>query len=377
MTAQLVALDLPPGPAFVTALQAVWDAGDAALPVDQRLPAPAKKALLEALRPAAVLEADGAGTPDSRPLPGPLPVEPGDALVVPTSGTTGVPKGVVLAHAALAAHAAAVHRRLDAHPASDHWLTCLPLAHVGGLGVVVRALVDGIGLTVLPGFDAQAVRREQQHGGATLVSLVPTALDRVGAGGFRWVVLGGSGDTTQRPPNVVHTYGMTETGGGVVYEGEPLDGVEVRIGPAQEIELRSPTLLRCYRDGSSPLDDAGWYRTGDLGCLGTDGRLRVFGRADDLIVTGGENVWPEPVEAAVGRVRGIAAVAVTGRPDREWGERVVAYVELEPGAHPPSLDEVRGAVSEELPTFAAPRELMVVERLPRTALGKVRRDQLQ
>jgi O-succinylbenzoic acid--CoA ligase len=175
---------------------------------------------------------------------------------------------------------------------------------------------------------------------------------------------------------VVHTYGMTETGGGVVYEGEPLDGVEVRVGSAGDIELRSPTLLRCYRDGSSPLTRDGWYRTGDLGCLSASGRLTVFGRADDLIVTGGENVWPGPVEAAVARLPGVAAAAVTGRPDPEWGQRVVAYVELAGGAAAPSLDAIREAVCAELPAFAAPKDLVLVERLPRTALGKVRRDQL-
>jgi O-succinylbenzoic acid--CoA ligase len=372
MSPRLVALDLTAGPGFVDALRAVWAAGDAALPVDQRLPQPAKQALLDALRPGAVV--DGAGT--EQRLEGGLPVEPGDALVVATSGTTGRPKGVVLTHSALAAHAAAVHRRLGADPAIDRWLACLPLAHVGGLGVVVRALVDAVPLTVLPGFDVDELRRARDEGGATLVSLVPTALDRVGASGFRWVVLGGSGDGTARPANVVHTYGMTETGGGIVYEGEPLDGVEVRIASAGEIELRSPTLLRCYRDNSSPLTSDGWYPTGDLGCLGADGRLDVFGRADDLIVTGGENVWPSAVEAAVGRVSGVAAVAVAGRPDPEWGARVVAYVEPAEGAQAPSLEAIRDAVCAELPAFAAPKELVVVARLPRTALGKVRRDQL-
>ena len=366
----LVAIDLPGGPAFVAALRKVWDAGDAALPVDQRLPEPARRHLFERLGPHEVIGPDGARTATGT---GGEPVEPGDALVVATSGTTGEPRGVVLSHAAVEAHARGVHEVLSVDAAADRWLACLPLAHVGGLGVVTRALVTGTPLDVLPGFDLAAVRAAADRG-ATLVSLVPTALDRVGAERFRWVVLGGSADPVDRPANVVRTYGLTETGGGVVYDpGGPLPGVEVRV-VGGEIELRGPMLLRAYRSGEDPRSADGWLATGDLGELDPDGRLRVFGRRGDLIVTGGENVWPEAVEAVLRTHPAVDEVAVAGRPDPEWGARVVAYVV--PADAAPELDELRAHVKASLPAFAAPRELVLVGSLPRTALGKVRRSAL-
>ena len=229
MTARLVALDLPGGPAFVDALRDVWDRGDAAFPVDQRLPAAAKAALLDAM---------GVGRP----------VEPGDALVVATSGSTGAP----------------TWRR--AHPRRRRRL---------GMGDQPTARRDrGRPLAGLPPArprrrarrrHAGAGRRHAAHGaarlrprrrdgsGATHVSLVATALRRIDPPSFRTIVLGGAAPPADLPPNVVTTYGMTETGSGVVYDGRPLDGVDVRIDDDGQILLRGPMLLRCYRDGSDPL----------------------------------------------------------------------------------------------------------------------------
>ena len=288
---RLVAIDLPGGPDFVDELQRVWDAGDAAFPVDQRLPDDAKRQLCATMR---VGEE----------------VEPGDALVVATSGSTGVPKGVVLTHDAVAASARATSERLAVH-ADDHWLACLPLSHVGGLSVVTRALHAGTRLTVLPGFEVAAV----EASGATLVSLVSTALARIDASRFRTIVLGGSRPPDDRPANCVTTYGMTETGSGVVYDGLPLDGVEVDIASDGEIRLQAPMLLRCYRDGTTPFDDDGWFATGDLGEWRPDGTLHVAGRRGDLIITGGENVWPEAVETALADHPGVAEVMVRGIAD--------------------------------------------------------------
>lgn len=352
---RLVELRTDGGPAFVDALRRVWDDGDAAFPLDHRLPPPAAERLRAAVRPG-----------DE--------VDDGDALVVATSGSTGEPKGVVLTHAAVAAHAEAVHRRLDVDARSDRWLACLPLAHVGGLGVVARALVTDTPLEVLGGFDAATVTDAARRG-ATLVSLVPTALDRVDPADFRVVVLGGSADRRARPANVVPTYGLTESGGGVVYGDRPLDGVEVRIVDG-EVQLRGPSLLRCYRDGTDPRTADGWLPTGDLGSIEPDGRLEVHGRRGDLIVTGGENVWPDPVEAVLRRHPQVADVAVAGRPDPEWGQRVVAFVVPRRTDDPPSLDSLRASCADALAAFAAPRELVLVEALPRTALGKVRRSSL-
>jgi o-succinylbenzoate---CoA ligase len=368
MANRLVALDLPGGPGFVDALRRTWDAGDAAVPVDQRLPDTTRAQLLAALAPSAVIGPDGSAAT----LPGARPVEAGDALVVATSGTTGAPRGVVLTHAAVAASAAATNARLGA-TADDHWIACLPLSHVGGLSVVTRALHVGARLTVLPGFDADEIAAAvSRHRGDSLISLVPTTLRRVDPSLFRTVVLGGARPPTDLAANVVTTYGMTETGSGVVYDGRPLDEVECRIVDG-EVYLRAPMLLRAYRDGTDPKVD-GWLPTGDLGHFGPDGRLEVDGRRGDLIITGGENVWPDAVEAALITHAAVGDVAVAGLPDPEWGQVVTAFVV--PNGRVPDLEELRRHARSELPPYALPRRVVSIAEIPRTALGKIVRTSL-
>ncbi|MDX2380170.1 MAG: AMP-binding protein [Acidimicrobiia bacterium] len=347
MTSRLVAIDRPGGTGFVDELLRIWDAGDAAFPVDQRLPVSARDELCVAMRVGEEVESD-------------------DALVVATSGSTGTPKGVVLTRDAVAASAEATSERL-AVAGDDHWLACLPLSHIGGLSVVTRALHTGTELTVLPAFDPVAVREV----GASLVSLVPTALGRIDPTIFRTIVLGGSRPPADRPANTVTTYGMTETGSGVVYDGRPLDGVEVRFADDGEIHLRGAMLLRTYRDGPSPVDADGWLATGDIGHLLDDGRLHVIGRAGDLIITGGENVWPEAAERSLLDHPAVAEVLVRGRPDDEWGQIVESLVV--PAGDPPTLESLRDHVKRHHPAFLAPRRLVLVAELPRTALGKLRR----
>lgn len=365
MSARLIALDLPGGDAFVDALRRVWDSGDAALPLDQRLPALAKADLVRRMGVAEVVDAAGATAVD-----GAVPVDPGDALVVATSGSTGEPKGVVLTHAAVEASALATSARIGAG-ADDHWLACLPLSHIGGLSVVTRALVTGTRLTVHDGFDAVRVDASD----ATLVSLVATALRRIDVTRWRTIVLGGSRPPADRPPNAVATYGMTETGSGVVYDRVPLGGVEVRAVDG-ELHLRCPMLLRCYRDGTDPRLPDGWFPTGDLGAIDADGRITVHGRIGDLIITGGENVWPEPVEAVLRTHPGVEDVAVTGVDDDEWGRAVLAIVVPSDPAAPPTLDALRAHVKGELAAFQAPKQLVYAPSLPRTTLGKLRRGEL-
>ncbi len=363
----LVAIDLPGGQDFVDALRRIWAAGDAAFPLDRRLPPSARRAVLATIAPDRLIDEHGTQALEGKG------VETGDALVMATSGTTGSPRGVVLTHDAVRASASATSARLSVTGA-DTWLACLPLSHIGGLAVVTRALAKDVRLVVHDGFDAGAVA-DAARDGATLVSLVPTALRRIDPSPFRRVVLGGSRPPGDLPGNVVTTYGMTETGSGVVYDGLPLDGVEVRVDSLGEIHLRGPMLLRCYRDGSMPLTD-GWFATGDLGAIGADGRLEVLGRRDELIITGGENVWPATVEAALAGHPGVAAVAVAGVSDVEWGERVVAWIVPTDRSTPPTLASLRSRVIESLPAFMAPKELRVVDHLPTTTSGKVLRHRL-
>jgi O-succinylbenzoic acid--CoA ligase len=207
---RLVALDLPPGPAFVDGLRRAWEAGDAVLPLDTRLPAPARRRLVDVLGPALVVGADGE---EVRPGGG-RPTEDGDALVVATSGTTGEPKGVVLTHRAVEASARSTSARLGIDPARHHWLCCLPVAHVGGLGVVTRALWAGTGLTTLARFDVAELAAALDAGAthASVVASMLGALDAALVARFEGVVLGGSAVPPDLPANVVATYGLTETG---------------------------------------------------------------------------------------------------------------------------------------------------------------------
>lgn len=373
---ELVALDLAAGPRFLEALETAWAAGDAVLPLDPRLPPLAKRRLVEAFRPATVVGPDG-----PHPQAGGRPIEPGDALVVATSGTRGEPKGVVLTHDAVGASARFTSEALQVDPDRDRWLACLPLAHIGGLSVVTRSLLTGTPLSVLERFDPDEVETAAREG-ATLVSLVSTALGRVDASRFRTVLLGGSAPPDALPSNVVTTYGLTETGSGIVYDGRALGEVDIRIGDGTvgqpgEVLVRGPMLLRAYRDGSDPKIADGWLPTGDGGSLDPDGTVSVFGRIAEVIVTGGEKVWPVAVEDVLARHPGIEQVAVWKRPDPEWGERVVAWVVPGDPSSPPKLDELRDLVAESLGRWAAPREITVVPALPRTASGKVRRAALE
>jgi O-succinylbenzoic acid--CoA ligase len=380
---------------FVDALRAIWDTGDAAAPLDPRLPGTARRTMLEALRPTRIVGSDG----EQHALPGGVPVDDGDALVVATSGTSGTsgqPKGVVLTHDAVSSSARATSEHLGVDPGRHTWLACLPLAHIGGLAVVTRALVTGTPLVVMPGFEAEAVELAGRSGRVTHVSLVTTALGRLDPAVFTCVLLGGSKSPVSLPPNVVSTYGLTETGSGVVYDGVALDGVELAVqrgdgtysaagagvgaggGTAEdgEILVRAAMLLRCYRDGADgrvvgPDGQRSWFATGDAGHFDAHGKLVVSGRIDDVITTGAEKVWPDVVERVLRAHPGVTEVAVWKRSDPEWGERVVAWIV--PADDIPSLDDLRQLVAETIAPWAAPKELVIVDDLPRTASGKVRR----
>ena len=365
--ARLVALDMPASQMFVDQVQRAWSNGDAVLPIDQRLPQAGKKLLLDAMTPSEVIDASAT----SSSLSNGRPLQEGDALVIASSGSTGSPKGVIHTHSSLLAGAQASASRLQL-TADDHWLVCIPVSHVGGFSVITRALHTGAALTLHPSFDATAIQEASTHG-VTHTSLVATALSRIDTSLFRTILLGGSSAPNNLPSNVITTYGMTETGGGVVYNGMPLDNVEAKIVEG-EIHLRCPMLMRAYRDDQAMIPNDGWYSTGDMGAINDRGTVSVYGRKTDMIITGGENVWPSVVENSLTSHSVVKEVVVRGAPDTAWGQRVVAYVVLNNSlgaSNAALLSDLREHVKQTLPAFYAPQQVIVLTQIPRTSLGKV------
>ena len=338
------------------------------------------------------LEAALAGTgpavlPTAGAPPDPLP-ETDAAVVIATSGSTGTPKLVALSAAALRASAAATERRLGG---PGRWLLALPTEHVAGVQVIVRALLAGAPPQVQdlrggfrPAGFAEATARLGP--GRRYTSLVPTQLDRLldegGAGlealcGFAAVLIGGAAlpaalreRATAAGVRVVTTYGMSETAGGCVYDGVPLEGVTVELdGPDGRILLGGPTLADGYLgqpDETAAAFRDGRFRTGDLGRF-EGGRLVVLGRADDMIVTGGEKVAPAAVERVLVAQPGVRAACVVGLPDPRWGQIVAAALVVEDGADPARAG---AAVRAELGRHAVPRRLLAVAEIPLRGIGK-------
>ncbi|GEL45678.1 O-succinylbenzoic acid--CoA ligase [Cellulomonas hominis] len=328
------------------------------------------------------------------------PVPDDVALLVRTSGSTGVPREVMLTAAALRASADATHRRLSG---PGRWLLPLPPAHVAGLQVLVRSLVAGTTPAVLAGpfrpdaFAAATARLgEDADGAPRYTSLVPTQVHRLlgsdeGAdalAAYDAVLLGGAAAppglverARARGARVVTTYGMSETCGGCVYDGVPLEGVRVELDGDGRIRIAGPVLAAGYRsrpdldaDLFEERDGVRWLRTSDLGRWTTRGagpaRLEVLGRADDVLVTGGEKVAPAAVERVLGERPGVGEVLVVGVPDDEWGQALVAVVVPPAGAPGPDLADLRAAAAGALGRAAAPRHLVTVAALPLRGPGK-------
>jgi o-succinylbenzoate---CoA ligase len=349
----------------------------------------------------AALRSALAGGPAVLPvLPGEAPVagRPGDraAVVIATSGSTGAAKHVVLSGEALQASARATADRLGG-PA--RWLLALPGHHVAGVQVVVRALLAGAPPVVQDlrgGFrpDGFAAATRELGADRRCTSLVPTQLARIiDAGGaaldalrsYSAVLVGGAALAPQLHERavaagvqVVTTYGMSETAGGCVYDGRPLDGVRVELEADGRIRIGGPTLADGYLDDPELTAAAfvdGWFRTGDLGRWRGDSRLEVLGRADDVIVTGGEKVPPAAVERVLTAQDGVAAACVVGVPDSEWGQVVAAAV-VPDGAVPPGpldpafAERLQAAVRAALGRAAVPRVLRAVPAIPLHGIGK-------
>jgi O-succinylbenzoic acid--CoA ligase len=370
------------GPRLLELLAAALDgSGPAIAPLDAGLPQARLAALIEALAPASVEGPDGVTTARSGQAEG---VAEGTAVVVGTSGSTGAPKGVELSAAALLHSARASLARVGARP-GERWLCCLPATYIAGIQVLVRSLVSGTDPVLADRADAQTVAAS----GCAHVSLVPTQLRRLldvdisisqdlshSLAGFRSVLLGGAAAPAglleaarAAGVPVVTTYGMTETCGGCVYDGVPLDAVQVRIGDDESIWIGGPVLFSGYLGGPR-LPGDGWLRTSDLGRLDSAGRLVVRGRADDVINTGGHKVVPGEVAAVLLTYPGVRDAAVLGEPDPEWGERVVAVVVPADPADPPTLELLRLHVQQRLPRYAAPSRVAVVEAVPMLSSGK-------
>jgi O-succinylbenzoic acid--CoA ligase len=377
---------LLPRPAAAVAITRAWEAGRAVLPLDPAAHAPELRRLLDAVRPTHLVDSGGRG-----PLPGGRPLPAGVAAVVATSGTAGTPKAVELTATGLRAAALATSAALGTG-AGDRWLACVPLHGVAGLAIVARAWHRGVPLTVHDGFDPDLVDPASGHG-ATLVSLVPTMLRRLVAArcelrAFRRILVGGGpvprdllAQAAALGAHVVTTYGLTETCGGVVHDGHTLDGVDLALGDGDasregEIRLRGPMVMRGYHGDpvatAAALRD-GWLHTRDLGRLLPDGRLRVLGRSDEVIISGGVNVHPVEVEQVLSRHPLVRDVAVKGAHDPEWGQRVVAFVVPRQPDRPPSLEELRDFARERLAAAKAPRRLVLVDELPRSPGGKLLR----
>jgi O-succinylbenzoic acid--CoA ligase len=358
--------------------------GPAILPVDAALPAGKIGELLDAFRPRAVIEPDGTARTRSSAMD--VPAE--TAVIIGTSGSTGEPKGVELSAAALRHSARASLRRLGAAP-GERWLCCLPVSHVAGLQVLVRSLESGTEPATALAASAAALAAS----GARHVSIVPTQLVRLlgepgGAealAAFGSVLVGGAAagaavlnEARAAGITAVTTYGMSETCGGCVYDGRPLDGVRVRADADGRLRISGPVLMNRYH-GRPDLTAAALtagdghaleFVTSDLGGVAAGGRVTVRGRADDVINTGGHKVIPGEVAAVLSGCPGVREVIVIGRPDADWGERVTAVVVPSDPAHPPGLELVRTHVRARLPRYACPSEVVLTEAIPVLPSGK-------
>jgi O-succinylbenzoic acid--CoA ligase len=318
---------------------------------------------------------------------------PGQA-VLGTSGSTGGNKWVQLSAAALCASAEATHARLGG---PGRWLLALPAQHVAGVQVLVRAALAGHRpelLDLRSGFDptqfSAAAHRLTSAAGRCYTALVPTQLVRLldtepgYLARFDAVLLGGAATpdgllhrARAAGVRVVTTYGMTETAGGCVYDGWPLEGVKIRLDLAEsdsgKIELAGPMLASGYLDAPEQTAVAfrdGWFQTSDLGRCDGQGRLQVLGRADDVIVTGGLNVAPAEVEAVLTGLPGVAAACVVGLPDPDWGERVTAVVIPADPGRPPEPGALRLAACRLLTGAQVPKEIVFFDALPLRGVGK-------
>ncbi|HLV66600.1 MAG TPA: AMP-binding protein [Polyangiaceae bacterium] len=403
-----VALVLRPTVASLVPLLALIAYGVPVLLLHPRLPTADRAALAHRAGAVAVL------TPDAEPLPGargsapspPRALDPDSPLaLVPTSGSSGAPKLVVLSRSAFVASARASAANLPLGP-DDRWLLCLPVAHVGGLSIVTRALAAHAAVIAYDPGSAGLLARVPElasvlrRTGATLLSAVPTLLRALLDASPRWsppptlraVLLGGAATPVgllerarARHVPVLVTYGLTEAcsqvtttplgtepviADGRVSAGRVLPGIELALDEQGRIRLRGPTLCAGYLDGEAPFDADGFLVTDDLGRLDEHGNLFVLGRASERIVTGGENVDPAQVEAVLHTLEGVSSACVFGVPDERFGELVACALAADARF---SASSARALLERSLVPHARPRRLAVFDSLPHLPNGKLDR----
>jgi O-succinylbenzoic acid--CoA ligase len=432
-----VALLLPDGTDFVAWLQAILLAGRAALPLNMRLTVEELSSQLIDARVGWLLGEPGdarldelalrvpglraSATPRLDALPaasGALPGEQFDPeaimAVLFTSGTSGRARGACLSWRNFQASAVAAAERLGTAVA-DRWLACMPLCHVGGLSILVRSVLFGGPVRLHPRFDAAAVSNALDEGDIAGLSLVPTMLSRLLAQrtgrppppGLRVLLLGGAAvapglmrQSLAAGFPVCPTYGLTEAASQVATAAPPtagatnpspmvaLPGMDLRIldgdrvlptGTAGEIAVRGPVVMRGYLNDADATARAlrdGWLLTGDIGRLDRDGALQVLDRRDDLVVSGGENVYPAEVEAVLLAHPMVSEAGVSGVPDADLGARVVAWIVTHPGAAADAAT-LEAYCRGRLAGYKLPREFRFVSALPRTSSGKLQRRRLK
>lgn len=403
-----IALVARPGLQTLLTIYALWSYGVTVFPLPPRLPSAERKAWAARANSSALLDplefsserqfSRVPAAPEPPALSAPL-------AIVATSGSSGAPKLIELSRGAFLASANASARNLPL-TVQDRWLLCLPLSHIGGLSILARCLLSA---SAVVAFDAGASGLLTQVPALaaclsgeriSVVSLVPTLLDALlslappwlPSPALRAVLLGGAATSPQlltrakaRAVPLLTTYGLTEAcsqvtttpfahspevQGGLVGSGRALHGIELKIAPDQRICVRGPTLCSRLLDAELPLDEHGFLRTEDRGYLNAAGELFVLGRASDLIVTGGENVDPLRVEAALLSAPGVVAAAVFGVPDARFGERVACALVLTPGCE---LALVRATLRQTLTPPELPRLYAQVEALPLLDNGKLDR----
>ena len=427
----IVAAHLPNGIAFATLLHAADRRDAILLPLHRRHTESELAHVLGDAAPRLVLHAgdrsasvvirasETAGTPDcafpdtdnNAPSASPRLGYETPALLLYTSGTTGTPKGAVLTHANLRAAVEASAAHLGARD-DDRWLACLPFYHVGGLSILLRAASQAVPCEIQEGFDAVRTNRALDSHGITHVSLVPTLLARLleargerrGPDALRIALIGGA----SAPPALLEravklgwpvapTYGLTEAAAQVATRlpdadpeagAAPLPGVSIRVvdergqsvapGTAGEIWVRGNTVTAGYwrrPEETARVLAGGWLRTGDIGALDARGRLRVFDRRADLVVSGGENVYPAQVEAVLLEHPNVAEAGVAGVPDKEYGNRPVAWV-VSRGKQPLDAERLARFCRDRLAGYEVPVRFHRMDSLPRTASGKLQRRRL-